>query len=298
MTSSSSSYLRTCITGPKISSCAMVISSLTSANTVGSMKNPWEPKRDPPARTVAPSRLPAAMYPRTLSSCARSTCGPCGHADASSVRAAGCQPGTTGRDSAIRAAFSQNSSYFDASTKMRELAQQHCPALRNRPTCATSTALAMSACSVTMSGLFPPSSRDTRRKRGVSAHAFRTSVPTAVLPVKAILSRSSCATSIFPASSSPGSTLTTPGGKPASIMSSAILLAERGVWGAVLSTTVHPAASAGESFHAAVVCGKFQGTIAPTTPTGSFSTNAKVSDATTGPEGRTSWACSPCAFAA
>jgi hypothetical protein len=40
---------------------------------------------------------------------------------------------------------------------------------------------------------------------------------------------------------------------------------------------VHPAASAGASFHAAMSKGKFQGIIWPTTPTGSRSVNDRNS---------------------
>ena len=42
-----------------------------------------------------------------------------------------------------------------------------------------------------------------------------------------------------------------------------------GVSCAGFKTTVHPAASAGATFHVARLRGKFHGTIAPTTPTGS-----------------------------
>ena len=42
-----------------------------------------------------------------------------------------------------------------------------------------------------------------------------------------------------------------------------------GVCSAGFSTTVHPAESAGPSFHAAISSGKFHGIIWPTTPTGS-----------------------------
>jgi hypothetical protein len=40
-----------------------------------------------------------------------------------------------------------------------------------------------------------------------------------------------------------------------------------------LSTTVHPVASAGPSFIMVIIWGKFHGTIAATTPTGSWTTN-------------------------
>src|ERR1700693_2088318 len=63
--------------------------------------------------------------------------------------------------------------------------------------------------------------------------------------------------------------LTTPSGNPASCNSSPSRSAESGVCSAGFSTTVHPAASAGPSFHAAMSSGKFHGMICPTTPTGS-----------------------------
>ena len=44
-----------------------------------------------------------------------------------------------------------------------------------------------------------------------------------------------------------------------------------GVGEAGFKTTVHPAARAGATFHMVMRSGKFQGTIAPTTPTGSRS---------------------------
>ncbi len=65
----------------------------------------------------------------------------------------------------------------------------------------------------------------------------------------------------------PTTTLTTPSGSPASAASSAKRSAVSGVSSAGFSTTVLPAASAGASFHAAIVSGKFHGVISPTTPT-------------------------------
>jgi hypothetical protein len=68
---------------------------------------------------------------------------------------------------------------------------------------------------------------------------------------------------------------TTPSGKPASEINYAILKAESGVCYAVFMTIVHPAASAGASFHACIKSGKFHGIICPTTPTGSLVVQAK-----------------------
>src|SRR5690606_20420294 len=87
-------------------------------------------------------------------------------------------------------------------------------------------------------------------------------------PVKLILFTPGCATRAAPTSGPPGTTLTTPGGKPAASISLASSSVVTGVCSAGLSTTVQPAASAGASFHTAAISGTFQGVIAPTTPTG------------------------------
>ena len=116
-------------------------------------------------------------------------------------------------------------------------------------------------------GDLPPSSSVTRfSARPALAPISR---PTAVEPVKAILSTPRWSTSAAPVSPSPVMTLMTPGGKPASRASSPIRRALSGVCSAGLSTTVQPAARAGAIFQAAISMGKFHGTIWPHTPTGS-----------------------------
>ena len=72
----------------------------------------------------------------------------------------------------------------------------------------------------------------------------------------------------------PTTTFSTPSGSPASDASSAKRSAVSGVSSAGFSTTVLPAASAGPSFQEAIVSGKFQGVISPTTPTGSRTVKA------------------------
>ena len=66
----------------------------------------------------------------------------------------------------------------------------------------------------------------------------------------------------------PWTTLTTPGGRPASASSSTKRSASSGVSSAGFSTTVLPHTSAGASFQDGIAIGKFQGVIAPTTPDG------------------------------
>jgi hypothetical protein len=63
--------------------------------------------------------------------------------------------------------------------------------------------------------------------------------------------------------------LKTPGGIPASTQRRANSIVVTGVWSEGFTTIVQPAASAGASFHISKRSGEFQGTIAPTTPTGS-----------------------------
>jgi len=123
-------------------------------------------------------------------------------------------------------------------------------------------------------GLLPPSSSVTRFT--VPAASRMIHWPTSVEPVKAILSTSGWRTSAAPAvAPGPGTTLSAPGGKPAASAISPSSRAVRGVSCAGLSTTVQPAASAGATFQQARLRGKFHGTIAPTTPTGSRSVYVK-----------------------
>ena len=79
----------------------------------------------------------------------------------------------------------------------------------------------------------------------------------------------SSSTSTSPISADgPTSTLSQPGGSPASCSSSASRSAESGVCDAGFSTTAHPAASAGAILCATRLSGKLNGLIAPTTPIG------------------------------
>jgi len=122
----------------------------------------------------------------------------------------------------------------------------------------------------TMKGDLPPSSRVTR----LSLFSWQLAwmyLPTAVDPVNVILSTSSCRISASPALLPyPGTTFKTPGGNPASIASSASFKAVKGVFSEGFNTVVHPAAVAGAILKTDISRGKFHGTMAPTTPTGSY----------------------------
>src|SRR5450432_2312718 len=130
----------------------------------------------------------------------------------------------------------------------------------NTPNSAPSTAASQSAPSKKMLGDLPPSSRVTRFK--VSAALFTINLPTAALPVNAILSTPECATSAAPqVSPNPFTIFTAPGGSPTSSNQFANSSAVSGVCSAGFSTQAQPAASAGASFHAAISSGKFHGII-------------------------------------
>ena len=124
-----------------------------------------------------------------------------------------------------------------------------------------------------MFGALPPSSSETFLRLPAAAATMR--FPVAVDPVNAILSTSRCSTRAAPASPKPVTMLSAPGGKPASSSSSPSRSAVSGVCSAGLRTTVLPAVSAGITLKQAIVSGKFQGTMPPTTPIGSRTVYAR-----------------------
>mmetsp|Transcript_11098 Transcript_11098/g.19329 ORF Transcript_11098/g.19329 Transcript_11098/m.19329 type:complete len:269 (-) Transcript_11098:300-1106(-) len=148
--------------------------------------------------------------------------------------------------------------------------QMHvCPELRNALATVAVAANSRSASSNTTRGALPPNSRDTRLTEE-AADAI-SSLPTAVDPVNPIFRTLSFVVSSRPmAGASPMMMFKHPSGRPARSANTARARAERGVDSAGFSTTVHPAASAGATFRVIILIGKFQGVIAPTTPTGCF----------------------------
>ena len=98
-------------------------------------------------------------------------------------------------------------------------------------------------------------------------------LPVLVSPVNAILSMPGMLDDRLPERRRPGPVMTfsTPGGRPDSSAISPSASAVSGVWLAGFRMTVLPHASAGATFHAASSSGKFHGTIAATTPSGSRS---------------------------
>ena len=124
----------------------------------------------------------------------------------------------------------------------------------------------MLASSKIMLGVFPPSSRVVL----LIPHFLKIPIPTAVDPVKDILSIPLCLTRASPATEPyPGKIFTTPSGSPHYKRSSPNLREVRGVFSAGFSTTVQPVARAGAILKTAIRRGKFHGVICPHTPTGS-----------------------------
>ncbi len=117
--------------------------------------------------------------------------------------------------------------------------------LRYFETIAPSTAASISASSKTMNGALPPSSRPSFFTP-TAACSYRI-LPTSVEPVKPTNRTAGCAHSTLPiADELPVSTLNTPFGIPARSASAASASAVSGVSLAGFSTTVQPAASAGD----------------------------------------------------
>ena len=94
-----------------------------------------------------------------------------------------------------------------------------------------------------------------------------TFAPVAVEPVKEILRISGCAVSGAPRSLASVIILSTPAGT-ISLISSPNRKVLNGVVGAGFNTMVLPAIKAGGTLKAIKIKGKFQGTMAPTTPSG------------------------------
>src|SRR5262245_14824096 len=117
------------------------------------------------------------------------------------------------------------------------------------PKSAPSTAISKSESAKKMFGDLPPNSSEIFFN--VDAALRMMILPTSTLPVNAILSTLGCATIAAPAvSPTPVTTLTTPGGSPASAKLDASASIVSGVCSAGFSTAVQPAQIAGASFQA------------------------------------------------
>mmetsp|Transcript_31412 Transcript_31412/g.57033 ORF Transcript_31412/g.57033 Transcript_31412/m.57033 type:complete len:246 (+) Transcript_31412:980-1717(+) len=150
------------------------------------------------------------------------------------------------------------------------------PALRNALPMIPAAALSKSASSKTIKGALPPSSRETRFT--LTAAAAASFFPTAVLPVNPIFLTPWLEVNSSPmALASPTTMVKTSFGTPARMARFAKTMAVSGVDSAGFRTTGHPAAKAGATLRVIMLMGKFQGVMAPTTPTGCFNTNRRRS---------------------
>src|SRR4051795_2266425 len=256
MASASSSKGNTTASGPKTSSRQTgAEGSVGVAIMIGCQKP--GPLGAVPVKTVSS----VSVNDRTLRRCCMVTSGP--------IATAGSSGSPTVHLAAALANISTNRSNTDRSTSTLLRAQQSCPELSNTAPGAAAAAASRSASANTMLALLPPSSSVTRFT--CSAQPAMMRLPTAVDPVNAILRTSGCSTIRQPTSSPvPTTTLRTPGGMPASRASSPNRIVVSGVISAGLMTAVLPDASAGPIFHDAIITGKFQGVMRPTTPNGSL----------------------------
>src|ERR1700730_8789643 len=137
--------------------------------------------------------------------------------------------------------------------------------LRYFETMAPSTAASISASSNTTNGALPPSSSPSFFTP--TAACWYRIFPTSVDPVKPTKRTAGCSHSTLPiADELPVRILNTPLGTPAFSASATSAKAVSGVSLAGFSTTVQPAASAGDTLRVIIEHGKFHGVIAPQTP--------------------------------
>jgi hypothetical protein len=112
----------------------------------------------------------------------------------------------------------------------------------------------------------------------VKPPASKIAAPTAVEPVKLIMSTCGDVTSASPTSGfEPTMQFTTPGGNPTSSTTCISSMIARGSCGAGFITTVLPVASAGPILPAMFTSGKLYGEMHATTPTGGRLTTAPTS---------------------
>jgi hypothetical protein len=135
------------------------------------------------------------------------------------------------------------------------------------PHAAAVTARSMSTSSSTISAEFPPSSRCTRLSRRPAISPM--CLPTEVDPVNETTRVSGWVTTASPVSGPPGSTCSSPSGRPASSNARAIATPPAtAVRVSGLRITALPSARAGATERIASTCGKLNGAMTPVTPTG------------------------------
>src|SRR5204862_5737796 len=152
-------------------------------------------------------------------------------------------------------------------TTSRDEAVQRWPLVPNAPHNEPSTALSISASSITMIAFLPPISSETILFS--RAHCSAIMRPVSVEPVNEISRTSLCPTSVGPMSDPcPLIRFTTPFGTPAFSHALIRFKDERGTSSPDFNTTVLPQTSAGINFHDGIAIGKLKGVMSPQMPTG------------------------------
>lgn len=132
-----------------------------------------------------------------------------------------------------------------------------------------------------MNALLPPSSSTTRLSRPPAISPTRR--PAADEPVNETAFVCGERTTASPVAAPPGSTCTTPSGRPACPKTRASTAPpENAVFASGLTSTALPSASSGATERMASINGAFQGAITPTTPTGIRRANPSVAGSSTG----------------
>src|SRR6202166_3737970 len=158
---------------------------------------------------------------------------------------------------------------------MRLAQTQVWPMLRYFETMAPSTAASISASSNTTNGALPPSSSPSFFTP--TEACWYKIFPTSVDPVKPTKRTAGCSHNTLPISDElPVKMLNTPFGTPAFSASATKASAVSGVSLAGFSTTVQPAASAGDTLRGIIEHGKFQGVLAPQPPMGCLSASSRA----------------------
>src|SRR6188768_3179402 len=206
--------------------------------------------------------------PDWISSCTLANCGALASGPSTVASSSG-SPTTIAL--AASAASASNSASLAAGTTIRVGEAHDWPQLRIMPSTPLGTAVAKSASGRNTLGDLPPSSCTTRLT--VVAAFCATSTPARVEPVNETMSTSGWPDIAAPTTSPvPMTRLNTPAGVPASCITCANSSAVSGDSSLGLSTTVHPAASAGATLAVIWYNGQFHGVIAAQTPIGSLRT--------------------------
>mmetsp|Transcript_8076 Transcript_8076/g.20535 ORF Transcript_8076/g.20535 Transcript_8076/m.20535 type:complete len:247 (-) Transcript_8076:65-805(-) len=236
-------------TGPKVSSCMIIMSCFTSVNTVAGKKFPLAlPRTSASQSFFAPLAKASSTCLLTICRCMSETMGP--NLEAGSV------PSPATKALALSWTFASKSAFTESSMYTRSIPQHTWPQLYKDHVTASSAAVSRSESAKMTIGSFPPSSRTRRLSELLQASMMRR--PVAEEPVMATIAISGWATKHLPTSPSPWQSSTQPTGRTF-CNGSSTLAPVNGATSLGLTTTVLPAARAGNANIKISAAGKFQG---------------------------------------